>query len=361
MKNGFVHHFWRGLMGLALLSSVKAGPIEVLPPEFRGGSQPQVAVAPKGDIYIAFGRDQAIYCARSGDGGKSYGAPVKVAALKELALGMRRGPRIVATDKSVAISAITAGNLCSWNSADDGTSWSKDVKINESAGSAQEGLHAMAMSADGMVFTAWLDSRNHGMELWGAGSGDGGKTWGENIMIYKSPDGHICECCHPSVIFAPDGKLFAMWRNWLGGSRDMYFSASKDGGKSFETASKLGTGTWKLNTCPMDGGSLAATAHQKFISVWRREGRVFTASDHSSEDLVGEGKQPVAAFGKEGPYLVWQQGRILMLKAGTNSARTLAQNAVHASIAPRASDQTPVVAWESEAHGVKIIFAEVLE
>ncbi len=356
-------HFFSSCAPLyfALFSLASAEPIKVLPSEFRGGSQPQVAVTPKGDIDIAFGKDQTIYCARSVDGGKSYGAPVKVAALKELALGMRRGPRIVATDKSVAISAITAGNICSWTSVDGGTSWSKDVKINETAHSAQEGLHAMAVSAVGMLFTAWLDLRNHSMELWGAGSGDGGKTWGKNVMIYKSPDGHICECCHPSVVFGSDGKLFAMWRNWLGGSRDMYFAASKDGGKSFEAASKLGSGTWKLGGCPMDGGSLAATAHQKFISVWRREGGIFTASDHSSEELAGEGKQPVAAFGKDGPYLVWQNGRTLMLKAGTNSARVLAQNAAHASIAPRASDQTPVVVWESEANGVKTIFAEVLE
>ena len=53
------------------------------------------------------------------------------------------------------------------------------------------------------------------------------------------------------------GRVAVMWRNWLNGSRDMFAALSSDGGKTFATAQKLGSGTWKLNGCPMDGGSIA--------------------------------------------------------------------------------------------------------
>ena len=65
--------------------------------------------------------------------------------------------------------------------------------------------------------------------LMGSLSKDGGKTWSPNQLVYASPDGHICECCHPTAYVGPKGELYAMWRNWLGGSRDMYYAVSTDG------------------------------------------------------------------------------------------------------------------------------------
>ena len=47
-------------------------------------------------------------------------------------------------------------------------------------------------------------------------SKDGGQTWSPNFSVYESPDGHICECCHPSAVIAADGAIHVMFRNWLG-------------------------------------------------------------------------------------------------------------------------------------------------
>ena len=73
------------------------------------------------------------------------------------------------------------------------------------------------------------------------------------------PERTICECCHPSLTIARDGPgvIHAMWRNALEGDRDMYTSISRDGGRTFGPASKLGSGTWHLQACPMDGGGVA--------------------------------------------------------------------------------------------------------
>jgi hypothetical protein len=83
-------------------------------------------------------------------------------------------------------------------------------------------------------------------------------TWSKNLMIYESPAGTICECCHPSAAIDSEGQVLVMWRNWLAGSRDMYLVRSRDG-LTFSKPEKLGSGTWKLNACPMDGGGLAAS------------------------------------------------------------------------------------------------------
>ena len=135
--------------------------------------------------------------------------------------------------------------------------------INDAPGAPTEGLHSLAADAKGDLFAAWLDKRGgHGTKLYGARSTDGGVTWSKNVMIYDSPEGTICECCHPSVAIDAAGQILVMWRNWLGGSRDMYLTRSRDG-VAFSKPEKLGTGTWPLNACPMDGGGIGNFAEPR--------------------------------------------------------------------------------------------------
>src|SRR5262249_23597727 len=125
---------------------LKATPIEVIPPALHGAIQPQVAVAPNQKIYVAFGRGDRIYCATSVDDARTFLPPQEVAQLPKLALGMRRGPRIVASDKQITISAISHedGNLYAWTSADADKTWSHGTRINSVTNAAREGLHGMA-------------------------------------------------------------------------------------------------------------------------------------------------------------------------------------------------------------------------
>jgi hypothetical protein len=337
-----------------------AQPVEILPAELRGAIQPQVAAAPDGNIFVAFGKGNSIYCTASMNGGKTFRPPVEVATLPKLALGMRRGPRVVATDGAVTISAISheAGNLYSWTSVDQGLTWSKAVVINSITNTAREGLHAMAGDGKGGIYTVWLDLRGKGTELWGAASHDHGKTWSGNVAVYQSPDGHICECCHPSLSVSTNGSIRVMWRNWLEGSRDMFTAGSTDGGRTFSPAGKLGLGTWPLNACPMDGGGLAGV-----YSTWRRQNAVYYTDDQQAEQLLSaQGRQPVVGLGKAGPYFLWQQDSQLMLNQGLKVApRVLAEVGAYPAIASAAQDAAPLAAWEGSTNGLKTIFAQVLK
>ena len=63
------------------------------PRELARGRQPQAAVDARGTVWLVYADgDNAIWLARSGDGGKTFAQPAKVAQLDhKLALGMRRG------------------------------------------------------------------------------------------------------------------------------------------------------------------------------------------------------------------------------------------------------------------------------
>jgi BNR repeat-like domain len=336
---------------------LSAAPVEIVPPDLRGAAQPQVAMAPSGRIHVVFGKDNAIFHTTSPDG-RAFSEPVKIGELEKLALKMRRGPRVTATDKLVLVTAISHsdGNVHAWTSADTGRTWKDGAHLNTVAKSAREGLQALAGDGRGLVAAVWLDMRGKGMEPWIRVSRDGGVTWADEVSIYQSPDGHICECCVPAVAISPAGEIAAMWRNWLGGSRDIYMSTSRDG-RAFSPAQKLGAGTWKLNACPMDGGSLAFAPTGKWLAVWRRERTVFATDAMAPEkQLAANATQPVAAYAGKTPLTLWEANGALMLQRGTESPARFAENAAAASIV--SGSDSAVVAWEGTLDGAKTILLD---
>lgn len=346
--------------------------------DFPDAQQPQLAVSLSGKGYLVFGAGNVVYCTTSEDGGKSYDKPVKVGEAGALALGMRRGPRVAATDKAVVVTAIGGRlgrgrdeDLLTWRSTDGGKSWSGPVTINSVPSSAREGLHHTTAAPDGTVFGVWLDLRAKKMEVYGAASKDGGATWQGETLIYRSPDGSVCECCQPQAAYDSRGRLYVMWRNQLSGARDMYLAQSDDNGRTFSKAAKLGDGTWPLKACPMDGGGLAA-GNGKVLTVWMRKKEVFRCSPEErefrdsapTEVSLGKGEQPWAAAGPDGTYLVWigsRPGSVFALTPGSRQPIKLSDRGSDPVAAGPVSGKGPVlVAWEEGESKARRIKAAVL-
>ncbi len=126
-------------------------------------------------------------------------------------------------------------------------------------------------------------------------------------MAYQSPDEHVCECCKPSI--AVNGTEVAiLFRNWLGGSRDLYFAKSTDSGQSFGNAQKLGMGTWKLEGCPMDGGGIILDDAKGIHTTWRREGIVYYCKPGAAEIKIGEGKNSSISGDSDTILISYQSG-----------------------------------------------------
>lgn len=331
-----------------------------------GAREPQVAVSPSGAVFVAFGARDTVYCARSGDGAQTFERPVTVAAAGHLSLGMRRGPRIVVTKDAIVITAVYGrdgnggdGDLLAWQSRDEGESWRGPFRVNDVPSAAREGLHAMVAGPNGQIVCAWLDLRGAGTQLYASTSRDNGVTWQPNRLVYRSPDKTICECCHPSLAFDANGTLWVMWRNAVSGNRDMYVCRSQDNGRTFTPAQKLGTGTWPLDACPMDGGGLAIAPNHNPVTLWRRDNELFRCGEaQSAETRVGRGQQPWLASGRGGVYAVWlaggRPGQVQVQLPG-EKPRTLATVGDDPVIATAANRYGPVVAAWSAADGVHVV------
>jgi hypothetical protein len=309
--------------------------------------QPQLAAGP-GLTAMVFASGESIWLARSTDGGRSFAPPSRVADLPKLLAGRHRGPRVVIVGNTLLVSAVPTGSdLFCWRSTDGGRTWSKPVTVNDAPTSAREGLHAMAADAEGHVAAAWLDDRiAGGKRLWGAFSDDGGATWSKNVLLYESPSGTICQCCHPSLLALGHGEFAVMWRNAVDGSRDFYVLRLR-GGKPAGAALKQGQGTWKLDACPMDGGGMALDGGE-IVTAWRREHDVYLARPGSPEEKLGPGQDIALAAGRKGAYAVWVSGKTVELLApGAKSAHALSESGAFPSLVAL-PDGTVLAAWEED-------------
>jgi hypothetical protein len=331
------------VIALQLVLAVVAYPtVSVTPSSFAQAREPQVAIH-AGQYYVVYGMGDAIYLSRSTNACATFDEPVKVGEAGRLSLGMRRGPRVCAYNGNLTVTATYGelgggkdGDLQAFNSADNGLSWKGPVRVNGVPGSAREGLHGMAMDRNGArIACAWLDLRGKGTQIYSSVSTDYGQHWSPNVLVYASPGGTVCQCCHPSVVFA-NGRLTVMFRNVVGGMRDMYVVESADGGKSFGEAKKLGTGSWALDACPMDGGNIVSMEDGILATAWRRDGSVFTSGIEGDETELAPGRQPWIAASRRGPLYTW---------VGADGIYTEAPGVGRERIAARGDD--PMVAESS--------------
>jgi hypothetical protein len=353
--------------GVHKASALKSEPALVIMPISGAGPyrQPQLA-AGNGQVGLAFGSEHAIYFAASRDAGHTFAAPVKVADVDALALGRHRGPRVTYWKSSILISAVAGeqvaagphahglpadGNLTVWRSEDSGRTWTKGAIVNDVPSAAREGLHAITADTKGNLFAVWLDLRTEGTQLYSSRSTDGGRTWEKNLRVYASPDGTICQCCDPSLVADGKGEIAIMWRNAVDGARDMYFSVTEStagarGELKFGPAQKLGTGTWKINACPMDGGGLAIFQNQVY-SVWRREGDVYLAQPGKAEEKIGTGKDVAVTASKLGVFAGWNHGEAIeVLAPGASSPLQIAEKGSFLNLAAL-PDGGVIAAWEA--------------
>lgn len=320
------------------------------------GHLPKIVTDSQGNIHLVYGTGDSIMYVSSPNQSVSFSSPKLVAILPNLFAHAMRGPQIAATTKGLIITANTEfGNLYSYHN-DAAGNWLEAVKINDVDSVSKEGL--TSLSADGSTaFAVWLDVRANGgkgQRLYGARSDDGGITWSKNIMLYASPDKTICECCKPSVLIKGN-KIYAMFRNWLNGNRDLYLVKSSDGGKSFGIASKLGIGSWKLNGCPMDGGGMVLNTKSIVETVWRREGNIYSLIEGKQETLLGEGRScSMTSLNGKNFYTWTRKGDILVMTPGKEIV-VLGKGSV--PVINAINDEKVICVWENE----KVIHSSLIE
>ncbi|MGH6829617.1 MAG: sialidase family protein [Methylocella sp.] len=199
-------------------------------------SPAQVAVGPKGEVYVLYERRIASRIfeggrgiprlARSSDGGRSFEAAVDVAAADGVETSAESPGLAVASNGAVIVA------------------W-----LDHREAFARAKLPEDQRPED----KRWLDSDDPEVEVRLSRSTDGGRNFSPSVLV---ADG-ASERSRIALKFSPDGRLYGAWRaklNQFKGSydavRDVLVAFSGDGGLSWSSSVKVHDDRFKVGDCP---------------------------------------------------------------------------------------------------------------
>lgn len=272
-----------------------------------------------GKITVIYGNGDSLRQV-TGLPGKVMGSPELIGVIPGMFSFAMRGPQAASTEKGTVVTVCTKeGDIICYKEGSN-HQWKKTAQLNKPL-TAKEGLMSLAGEGNHLV-AVWLNAQEKkGQSIYAGISTDGGETWSAR-EIYTSPDGTTCECCKPSVAMR-NNTVYVMFRNWINGSRDMYLMKSEDGGLNFAKAEQVGSGNWKLNGCPMDGGDLRVNDKQEAVVIWRREGQLFTSTGAGNETLLTEGKNGSVQPQGNGNAYAWTDKGMVMVRTADGQQHML--------------------------------------
>ena len=246
-----------------------------------------------------------VVSAVSRDGGRTFATPVRVSdAGGQASLSGEQPPRIALVPRPgqepalvvVWTARAAAGTrLLSARSDDGGRSFSAPALVGGSDAPGNRGWEATAVDRTGRVVAVWLDHRelaagagmpmNHaeheaasGQPAAGSGSTDGvARAQLSKLFFARVGDAAgaraiaagVCYCCKTALATGPDGSIYVAWRHvYPGNVRDIAFSVSRDGGRTFASPLRVSDDRWVLDGCPENGPAIAVDAARRVHIVW---------------------------------------------------------------------------------------------
>jgi hypothetical protein len=127
---------------------------------------------------------------------------------------------------------------------------------------------------DGNFFVAWIDRRMdqpHPRQLYLMRIGNNGQALTKN---YKVGEG-LCECCKLGISFADAGKTVYMVDREVDANkiRNHVLRKSTDGGATFGASVEISNDGWQVPSCPHSGPSLGRDSRGQLHVSWFTQGR----------------------------------------------------------------------------------------
>ncbi len=250
----------------------------------------------KGDIFVATSRD----------GGRTFAMPVRVNAAEGTArISGEIAPRVAVSAGAGKEPIVTV----TWNakepaairtarSRDGGRTFVEEKQLQKAGAIGDRGWQAATLDSRGRLHAIWLDHR-----AMAAGKGEGdhsphkgehdGVAMAQRSALYYAADGAaerelfkgVCYCCKTAMATGPKGEIFAAWRHvFAGNMRDMAFTMSRDGGKTFTPLTRVNQDGWSIQGCPDDGPAMAVdakgTVHLVWPTVKNEQGVILYSTSH---------------------------------------------------------------------------------
>lgn len=248
------------------------------------GKHPPIAATAafdvRGNLWLARVEESHLVVRRSIDGGKSFGAPVRVSQKPEdiLADGDNRPKILPAPNGDIYVSYALGlekpytGYIRFSRSTDGGQSFSKPITVNDDYDVTSHRFDAMALDPRGTLHIAWLDRRDKrvaqrikqtydGDALYYATSNDRGATFSRNMKLAD----HTCECCRVAMALERRGTPVLFWRHVFPTNIRDHALLRVDGNNVLR---RVNIDNWNIDACPHHGGDLSIDGLGRYHAVW---------------------------------------------------------------------------------------------
>jgi hypothetical protein len=239
-----------------------------------------------------------VFVAVSRDGGSTFGFPVQVNRIPgEARLGGELPPRVALTPTP---GRSTPEMVVAWTargrstdiklarSHDGGRTFGQSAILQSPGASSDRGWPAIALDRHAGIHAVWLDHRGLAATRMAetsprrhdrGGQHDGVAMAQKSRLYYASVSPEpaaeraltpgVCYCCKTALAVGPDSSLYAAWRHVFPGNvRDMAFTMSRDGGRSFVPPVRVSEDGWAIDGCPDDGPAMTVDGRGTVHLVW---------------------------------------------------------------------------------------------
>jgi hypothetical protein len=277
---------------IAVASRANANPSIAAIGQFVGLTWSAATTEGASDIYISISRD----------GGRVFGAPMRVNRVAgEASVSGEQPPRIALVSRDGLDPSIvvvwtakdpSGTRLLSARSDNGGQSFAQPVRVPGSESAGNRGWESIATTQDGDVVAVWLDHREmaprngrsasqHTEHKHEASSGrqTDGVTRAQLSKLFfgrlastdstRAITGGVCYCCKTTIATGANGSIYAAWRHvYPGNVRDIAFTMSSDGGRTFAPPLRVSEDQWVIDGCPENGPALTLDASGRIHVVW---------------------------------------------------------------------------------------------
>lgn len=221
------------------------------------GDPPSIAVGADGAVYVGWtaragdaGHGTNLFLSVSRDGGRSFAEPVKV---NDDAAQVVHGMHSLAVDARGRVFM----------------AWLDERNVS------------MDMGDKGKMDEHKMEANR---EVYAAASTDGGRTFSQNRLVARE----ACPCCKTALTIGSDGRVYVAWRQVLPGNyRHIAVSSSTDGGQTFSEPVIASDDRWMIAGCPVSGPALVVTADNTLRALWYSAGAAGSPGLYWSESRDG--------------------------------------------------------------------------
>jgi hypothetical protein len=246
------------------------------------------ATAPGGatDIYLSLSRDA----------GATFASPVRVNRTPgDARVNGEQPPRVALSRAGAAADPVItvvwtsrrdAGTrLLQSRSTDGGRTFSNSTLVAGTDAPGNRGWEALAVDRGGKPLVAWLDHRDMAAASSAAvaaaheGHTASGVEMAQKSKLYFATlDGAVaarplaagvCYCCKTAMATSSDGAILLAWRHvYPGDIRDIAFTMSRDGGRTFADPIRVSEDRWAINGCPENGPAMVVDRQNVIHLAW---------------------------------------------------------------------------------------------